>query len=208
MALDVILTPKKAFERIQSDPPSLMTVLVTRAAWLGLIPPVCAYVGTSAFGWHLGIGEPLHVSPALTAVICALYYVFLLVGFMCAVLMMRWMAPTYGAREDLGSHAAVIAVAGTPLMVGGVAHLYPQVGFNLMLLVPAMIWSTYLLYTGLPVALKTEAERGMLMATSMLGVFFVAANALMIATMFLWTLGIGPDIGFNWQTSVGSWLGG
>ena len=140
----------------------------------------------------------------LTIAICVAYYVFLLVGFMLAVLMMRWMAPTYGARTDLGSHAELIVCAGTPLMFGGLAHLYPQIGVNLMLLVPAMIWSTYLLYTGLPAALKTEVDRGMLMSTSMLGVFFVAGNALMILTMAMWTLGLGPDIGFGWRLSVGN----
>lgn len=202
--LKVLYAPEAVFRNIGDSPPSLANVLVSKAIWLGLIPPACAFVGTGQFGWHLGIGEPLRVSGATTLIICAAYYAFLLGGFVLAALMMRWMAPTYGASDNLGSHAAVVCAAGTPLMVGGVIHLYPQLGVNLMLLVPAMMWSTYLLYTGLPVALKTGADRGMLMATSMLGVFFVAANALMILTMALWTLGLGPDIGFDWRLSVGN----
>ena len=202
--IKVLYAPKEVFGGIRDNPPTLAKVLATKAIWLGLIPPVSAFVGTSQFGWHMGIGDPLRVSMELTVAICVAYYVFLLVGFNFAVFLMSWISPTYGAEKNLGSHAALIAAVGTPLMLGGVVHLYPQIGFNLMLLVPAMMWSTYLLYTGLPVALKTESERGMLMATTMLGVFFVAANALMILSMALWTKGIGPNIGFDWQISVGS----
>lgn len=197
----VLFSPARAMAEIGDKPPGAARAFMFAAA-LGLIPPVCAFIGASNFGWRLGVGEPVPVSPSLALFVSAGYYLFLLGGFVFAVFLTRWMAPTYGARGGWGTHAAFLTAAGSPLMLGGLAHLYPHLGANLMLLCPAMIWSAFLLYFGLPPALRTDADRGMLMATSLLGVFFVAANALMILAMFLWTLGAGPDIGFNWRYSI------
>ncbi|MGI9305860.1 MAG: Yip1 family protein [Gammaproteobacteria bacterium] len=197
----VLFSPERGFAAMGKNPPKPLPALFT-AAWLGLIPPACAYAGASKFGWRLGVGEPVPVPPSLALTVSVAYYLFLLGGFVFAAFLMRWMAPTYGARANWGASAAFLAAAGAPLMLGGAAHLYPHLGLNLMLLAPAMMWSAYLLYSGLPAALGTNADRGMLMATSMLGVFFTAACALMTGAMLLWTLGIGPDIGFNWRFSV------
>lgn len=87
-------------------------------------------------------------------------------------------------------------------MVGGLLHLYPLLPLNLLCLLPAIIWSVYLLYSGLPVLLGTDRMRGMLMASSLLGIFFVAAVGLAALTMILWVLGLGPDLGFDWRSSV------
>lgn len=196
-----LVAPERAFAAVSASPPPLAHTLL-HVAWMGLIPPVCAFVGGTNFGWHLGVGAPVMVSSDILFVVSVLYYVLLLGGFVATAMLMRWMAPTYRARKDFTAHAALLAACGAPLMLGGFAHLYPQLGFNLILLAPAMIWSVSLLYYGLPPALQTDVDSGMLMATAMLGVFFVAANMLMILSVMLWTLGVGPDIGFNWRQSV------
>ena len=82
-----------------------------------------------------------------------------------------------------------------PLAVGSAAHLFPHAFLNLLVLIPALIWSMYLLYTGLPVALGISSERGMLMASSLVGLLLVAAVTLLGATVALWAAGIGPAVG-------------
>ena len=163
---------------------------------------MCAYIGVTTFGWHFGVGEPVQVAPATALIIAIAYYLALLAGFVAATALCRWMAPTYGASTDLGRHATLIAIVGTPLMAGGLLHLYPLLPLNLLLLIPALIFSCYLLYTGLPALLQIDVPRGMLMASSMLGVFFAATLALAALTMIMWTLGLGPDIGFDWRSSI------
>lgn len=137
-------------------PCSFVHVLVRYASWMGLIPPACIFIGSTQFGWHLGIGEALHVPHQLAAWVSLAYYVFLLAGFTVAIFLIRWMAPTYGASTDPGVHASLLVTAGAPLMIGGAVHLYPQIGVNLMLLVPALLWSAFLLYTGLPKVLRID----------------------------------------------------
>ena len=199
----VFLEPSKLFAEIAERKPTLNAVLAGYAVWLGLIPPVCAYVGIVSFGWRLGVGEPVRIDADTALPIALAYYAALLSGFGIAAFLTRWMASTYGARKDAGLHAALVAIVGTPLMVGGVLHLYPLLPLNLLLLIPAILWSAYLLYTGVPALLEIDVDRGMLMSTSILGVFFVAAVALAAFTMILWTLGLGPDIGLDWRSSIG-----
>ena len=58
-----------------------------------------------------------------------------------------------------------------------------------------MIWSMYLLYTGIPVVLAIPPGKGMLMASSLVGWLLVAAVSLLGLSMGLWTMGIGPFLG-------------
>ena len=198
----VFANPAALFRRVAQDKPSARMVFWGYALWLGMMPPLCAFIGVSVFGWHFGVGEPIYISAATALAVSAAYYAALLIGYAVAVRLTRWMAPTYGADTHLGLHAALVGIVGTPLMIGGVLHLYPLLPLNLLCLIPAILWSAYLLYTGIPALFGIETSRGMLMASSILGVFFVAAIGLAALTMVLWTHGIGPDLGFDWRSAV------
>ena len=75
-------------------------------------------------------------------------------------------------------------------------HLYPHVFLNVLVLVPTLIWSMYLLYRGLPVALRIDPRRGMLMASALIAYLLVAAVSLLGLTVMLWVHGIGPRLGY------------
>ena len=90
---------------------------------------------------------------------------------------------------------ALMAVVGAPLAIGSVIHLYPHAFINLLVLVPTLIWSMYLLYRGLPVVLHTGPNRGMLMASALIAYLLVAAVSLLGVTVALWGSGLGPLIG-------------
>jgi hypothetical protein len=52
----------------------------------------------------------------------------------------------------------------------------------------------YLLYRGLPIVLKTDPARGMLMASSLIAYLLVAWVSLLGITVVLWSHGIGPRV--------------
>jgi hypothetical protein len=186
--------PSAVFAEIAKSDPSAASVFFGASLWYGLAPPVFAYIGAAHFGWITGAAEPLFLStPQLLSVSIA-YFVVLLCGFVLTAAVSQWMAATYGARRSLGVHLALITIVGAPLALGSVAHLYPHMVFNFLVLVPMLIWSLYLLYSGLPVALGTDRERGMLMASSLVAFLLVAAVSLLGLTAALWTEGIGPSI--------------
>ena len=90
---------------------------------------------------------------------------------------------------------AMVAILAAPFAFGSIIHLYPHVFINLLVLIPVMIWAMYLLYVGLPVALGINPQRGMLLASSLLGWLLVGFVTLLGITVALWANGLGPSIG-------------
>ncbi len=187
--------PKITFEVIAETDPSAWRVFSSYSLWLLLLPPVFSWIGAYNFGWRLGAAEPLILAPSTLTLISVAYFLTLLFGFYTTAIISRWMAATYGASTVFGRHVALITIVGQPLAIGSVAHLFPNVFFNLLVMIPIMIWSIYLLYTGIPVALQTPPERGMLMASSLVGWLLVAAVSLLGLTMGMWVAGLGPSLG-------------
>lgn len=155
-----------------------------------------SWYGAYLFGWRLGASEPLRLGTNALTIISVAYFLTLLFGIFSTAIISRWMATTYGANTGFGLHLALITVVGAPLAVASAAHLFPHVFFNVVVLIPTMIWSMYLLYKGIPIALNIPPERGMLMASALVGWLLVAAVSLLGLTMGLWVHGFGPDLGF------------
>ncbi|MBM2853603.1 MAG: hypothetical protein HW417_531 [Steroidobacteraceae bacterium] len=190
----VLFRPKAAFETLAAQEPPATRVFFGFALWIGLLPPLFAYIGTMNFGWRLGV-EPVFLPQRTVFAISAAYFVALLLGFLSSAVIARWMAVTYDASQSLGRCFALMAVVGAPLAIGSVIHLYPHAFINLLVLVPTLIWSMYLLYRGLPVVLHTGPNRGMLMASALIAYLLVAAVSLLGVTVALWGSGLGPLIG-------------
>ena len=190
----VLFRPKAVFEALAVAEPSAAKVFFGFALWLGLLPAVFAYIGTVKFGWRLGV-EPVFLPQRTVLAISIAYFLALLLGFLSSAVIARWMAVTYDASQSLGRCYALMAIVGAPLAVGSVIHLYPHVFVNVLVLVPTLIWSMYLLYRGLPVVLQTGPNRGMLMASALIAYLLVAAVSLLGVTVALWGSGLGPLIG-------------
>jgi len=192
----LLTQPSRVFADLAGTRPNAAEVFFKLAIWLGCLPPLFAYIGASHFGWHLGAGTPLIVPKPVLAGISFAYFLTLLFGFVTTALVSQWMAATYGARLSLGIHMALITIVGAPLAIGSIMHLYPHVFLNVLVLVPTLIWSMYLLYRGLPVVLRIDPQRGMLMASALVAYLLVAAVSLLGLTAMLWIHGIGPRVGY------------
>lgn len=190
----ILFSPDEVFNAVAAESPSATRVFFRFALWIGLLPPLFAYIGTINFGWNLGV-EPVFLPHTTVLVICAAYFVALLVGFLSSAVVARWMAVTYDASQSLGRCLALMTIVGAPLAVGSIVHLYPHAFFNVLVLVPVLIWCMFLLYRGLPVVLGTGPNRGMLMASALIAYLFVALVSLLGITVALWGSGIGPQIG-------------
>lgn len=193
--LTVLFRPRAVFEDLANSEPSPYRVFFKFLVWFALLPPLFAYIGGGRSGWYLGAANPLVVSESELRLVSVLYFLLLVFAFVSTAFISRWMSETYGARRSLGTHMAMVAILAAPVVFGSVIHLYPHVFINLLVLIPALIWAMYLLYSGLPVALGIAPERGMLMASSLLAWLLVAFVTLLGITVALWTNGLGPSIG-------------
>ncbi len=193
--LTVLFQPKRVFEDLAVAEPSSWRVFFKFMIWFALLPPLFAYIGGSRYGWDLGAASPLRLSSNELLTVSAFYYVALLAALVSTAFISRWMSVTYGARNSLGVHMAMVAILAAPIAFGSIIHLYPHVFINLLVLIPALIWAMYLLYAGIPVALGISPERGILMASSLVGWLLVAFVTLLGITVGLWAHGLGPSIG-------------
>ena len=190
-----LYAPASAFQSLASRPPRSVSVYFKYSVWLLLLPPLFSYIGAGNFGWRLGANEPLRMEPDALLLVSFGYFLVLNFGLISTALISQWMASTYGADTNLGRHIGLITIVGTPLALASCAHLFPDVFVNVLIMIPTMIWSMYLLYKGIPIALETPPERGMLMASSLVGWLLVAAVSLLGISMILWTMGVGPLLG-------------
>lgn len=191
----LLFQPSATFRELSEVRPQPHSVFFRYIIWLAALPPFFAFVGASSFGWRLGAAEPLFLPSGDLLVVSIAYFFALLFGFVSTALVAQWMAGTYGARLSLGTHFALVTIIAAPLVVGSVIHLFPHVFINVAVLIPAMIWSMFLLYRGLPIVLRISPERGMLMASALIGYLLVAAVSLLGLTVALWGSGIGPSLG-------------
>ncbi len=159
-----------------------------------LTPPLCAALGGYIFGWRLGTAEPLYLDFAQSMSVSLFYLLALWFGLFSTAFLTHWMGQTYGTEASFETCLALITVISAPLAVASVAHLFPHVFFNVLILIPAAIWSITLLYRGVPVVLRIPPERGMLMASALVGWLLVAAVSLLGLSAGLWTAGLGPAI--------------
>ena len=90
---------------------------------------------------------------------------------------------------------ALFAVVAAPLSIASLALLYPSVFFNVLVLIPSIIWSMNLHYHGLPVLMGIPPERGLLMSSSLVGWLLVVFVRMLGLTMGLWANGLGPNLG-------------
>ena len=183
------------FRDLAKSEPTAVAVFFKFALWLVALPPLFAYFGSLNFGWQLGVDEPIVLSRGALVAISVAYFSTLVFGLLSVAVVARWMSQTYGARDNLGVHLALITLVAVPLLLGSAIHLYPHAFVNLMVLAPALMWSMYLLYRGLPVALEIDPQRGMLMASALIAYLLVAAVSLLGVTVVLWGHGIGPAVG-------------
>jgi hypothetical protein len=192
--LDLLLSPGRILRDLAHRDSLTIEKLGKWLVFLLLIPPVASAVGGVTFGWQFGTSEPLVLTTAQGITISFLYYAALCIGYFGTVFLARWMGKTYGADITLDQYLAFFTVVVAPLCIASIAHLFPHVFFNVLVLIPAMIWSMLLMYRGMPVVLDIPAERGMLMSSVLVGWLLVAAVSLLGLSVGLWTIGLGPAI--------------
>ena len=191
----LLFRPTEVFEELSETRPEPHAVFFKYVLWLAIIPPVFAYIGASNFGWRIGAAEPLFVPAGDLVVISMAYFFALLFVYVSTAIIAQWMAATYGARRSLGCHFALVTIIAAPLVVGSAMHLFPSIFLNVLVFIPTVMWSMYLLYKGLPVVLRISPEKGMLMASALIGYLLVAAVSFLGLTVALLGRGIGPSIG-------------
>ena len=189
----IISEPREAWNDIRDSNESLPGIFLTVLAPLALISPVAGYIGTTQFGWQIGAGDPVRLTGASAAQISLVYFGAILVSVFVISQLIHWMSETYGQKLPLNKCAALAVYTAVPLLFAGFFQLYPVLWINFLFGLPALAYSVYLLYTGVPIMMQIPPERGFMFATAVLAVGLVALVGLLASTVVLWGFGIGPS---------------
>lgn len=160
---------------------------------LALIPAVSSYYGTTRVGWQIGTREAIRFTEDSALTICILYYISILVVVFTIGKMIHWMGQTYGSKADLSQSITLAAFTASPLLLVGVMQLYPLLWLNILVGLPALAYTVYLLYTGVPIMMGVSKDRGFLFSTAVLAVGLVMLVALLALTVILWGYGVAPQ---------------
>ena len=156
------------------------------------VAPVCALIGTTTLGWRIGAGEPVKLTFGSALEMAIAFYFAMLVATFTIGKLIHWMSETYGASQSLAICVALAAFTATPLFLVGVVQLVPTLWLNFIIGLPALAYTVYLLFSGVPIMMRIPTERGFLFSVTILGVGLVALVGLLAVTAGLWGVGIGP----------------
>lgn len=151
----ILLQPKEAWPAIASETTDAATLFTGYAMVLAAIPAVCGFVGMSLIGMG-GFGITIRVPFVAGLVNMVVSYGLSLAGIFVLGLIIDALAPTFGGQKNAIQALKVAVYASTAALLGGVFSLLPSLA---MLGLLAALYSIYLLYTGLPVLMKSAPEK-------------------------------------------------
>ncbi len=124
---------------------------------------------------------------------CALLFLTILAGVAIMGLFMRWMSRTFDARPSINQCIGFVAYTATPFFVAGVAGLYPGRWLAVAVLGCASVYSTFLLFAGLPTFMRVRKEDGLLFAASAWAVGLLVLVTMLVSMILLWLNVLNPQ---------------
>jgi len=189
----ILFSPSEEWKKIRDTDCTVGKCYCGYVFIMAAIPPVSGYFGTTLFGWEIGAREAIKLSHESAFTIAIAYYFVMLIGVFSMGLMIHWMGKTYKAEQDLSRCVRLAAFTATPLFLVGFIELLPILWLNFVFGLPALAYSVKLLYTGLPIMMEVDEDRGFLFSSAVLAVGMVALVVMMAAMAILWFNGFAPQ---------------
>ena len=192
--LGLLLQPQQEWQAIRDNPKTLAQCYTELILILALIPPFAGFYGTTQIGWQLGWESPVKLTTESALPITIAYYIAILIAIFLVGKAIHWMARTYGASPSLADCVKLAAFTAIPLLLVGLAQFYPVLWVNFLIGLPALAYTVYLLYTGVPIMMNISKEQGFLLSSAVITFGMVALLAVLASTIILWSFGLEPVI--------------
>jgi len=184
--------PKEEWHTIEKRHESLMYSLA-HILIVALIPAICAYYATAHLGWSVGARDPIKLPEANAMMLAGAMYAGLIAGVFALAYLIQWMAVTFDAKPDFTQALELAAYTATPLLMVGIAALYPVLWFVTLAGLAALTYSVYLLYAGVPIMMNIPEEKGFIYSSSVVTCGLVLLVTLMAISAVLFGMGFGSD---------------
>ncbi len=142
----ILTAPRTEWMVIDREPSTVESLYTGYIVPLAAIPAVCIVLSSILWGGGVFYG-------VVTGI---LQYVLTLVGVFIIALIIAKLAPTFGGRDDTIQGLKVAAYSSTPGWLAGIFNLVPRLSILALI---AGLYGLYLLYVGLPILMKSPADR-------------------------------------------------
>ncbi|WNC67443.1 Yip1 family protein [Thalassotalea nanhaiensis] len=184
--------PKEEWNDIDTKHESMLYGL-THVLLVALIPSICGYYAAAHIGWSIGAGDPVKITESSALILASGMYAAIIAGVFLLAYLIQWMAHTFDATPNFTQSLELAAYAATPVLMVGLAALYPVLWFVALAGMLAIAYSVYLLYSGVPIMMHIPEEKGFIYASSVVTVGLVLLVSILVVTAMFWTLGFGPE---------------
>lgn len=156
---------------------------------MAAIPVICAFIGTTQFGWSFGENVVVPLSLSTGFYLAILFYGLMLAGVAVMGRVIWWMARNYPQRPSLARCMVFAGYIATPLFLSGIVALYPLVWLCALVGTVALFYTGYLLYVGIPTFLNINKEEVLNFSSSTLAIGVLLLEILLALTVILWGYG-------------------
>jgi hypothetical protein len=189
----ILMSPKTEWPVIAAEPATAADLYKNYAVILAALPAIAGFIQMSIVGVPTVLGT-IRVGVATGLVNAIVSYILQLVGIYVLALVIDWLAPRFGGTQNKVQALKVAVYSATAAWVAGMFNVLPYLGWLIAFV--GALYTLYLLYLGLPVLMRTAADKALpytglvivavivlwLLITMVLGIF--AGGAMMMGGGF------------------------
>lgn len=151
---NILLSPKSEWQVIDGEPATIGSIMIGYVVPLAAIGPVATLIGMSVFGYQSPL---LAYRPSMNFLIATAVttYVLTLVGVWLNGQVISALATTFGGQPNAVQGTKVAAYGSTAGFLAGIFGIVPALSILSIL----GLYNLYLVYTGLPVLMKSPPEK-------------------------------------------------
>jgi hypothetical protein len=156
----ILTTPKTEWPVISGEAATISSIYTGYILILVAIPVIANFISTSIIGVSIPFTGASYRVPMVTGLTSAVVtYALYLAGIFITALIVDALAPTFGGTKNQVQALKAVAYSGTAAWVASIAGIVPVLGWLIAL--AGGLYSLYLLYLGLPVTMKSPADRAL-----------------------------------------------
>lgn len=155
-AKNIIMSPKTEWPVIDTEQTTVSELYSRYIVPLVLIGPVASFIGKVVFGVHIPFVGTIHPGIGSSIGTAVATFVLALISVYVLALIIDMLAPSFDGQRNQMQALKLAAYSSTAAWVGGIFGIIPVLSWLGILL---GLWSLYLLYTGVPVLMKSPPEK-------------------------------------------------
>ncbi len=153
-AKKMILQPKQEWQVIDAEPHTVKDLYVNYAMILAAIPAVAVFIGFSIVGLG-GVLSSYRIPIESGIAMMIVKYVLSLASVYVLALIIDALAPNFGSQKNFMQSLKLAVFSMTAAWLAGIFSLLPALSILGLL----GLYSLYVLYLGMPVLMKTPADK-------------------------------------------------